>query len=74
MTTTVAELAATHSTAESYAYLDEDTKRNVRRAVLKALAIPGWQVPFASREMPVARGGAVADCRSRCRWWAPTTS
>ncbi|MFA5707486.1 alpha-D-ribose 1-methylphosphonate 5-phosphate C-P-lyase PhnJ [Mycolicibacterium sp.] len=56
MTTTVAELAATHSTAESYAYLDEDTKRNVRRAVLKALAIPGWQVPFASREMPVARG------------------
>ena len=28
----------------------------MRRAVLKALAIPGWQVPFASREMPVARG------------------
>ncbi len=54
--TTVAELAAAHSTAESYAYLDEDTKRNVRRAILKALAIPGWQVPFASREMPVARG------------------
>lgn len=54
--TTVAELAATHGRAESYAYLDEATKRNVRRAVLKALAIPGWQVPFVSREMPVARG------------------
>lgn len=54
--TTVAALAAAHGTAESYAYLDEDTKRNVRRALLKALAIPGWQVPFASREMPVARG------------------
>ena len=53
---TVAELAATHGRRAAYAYLDEDTKRNVRRAILKALAIPGWQVPFASREMPVARG------------------
>ncbi len=54
--TTVAALAAAHGRREAYAYLDEDTKRNVRRAILKALAIPGWQVPFASREMPVARG------------------
>lgn len=54
--TTVASLAAAHGRREAYAYLDEDTKRNVRRAILKALAIPGWQVPFASREMPVARG------------------
>lgn len=53
---TVASLAAQHARREAYAYLDEDTKRNVRRAILKALAIPGWQVPFASREMPVARG------------------
>jgi alpha-D-ribose 1-methylphosphonate 5-phosphate C-P lyase len=53
---TVAALAAEHGQPEAYAYLDEDTKRNVRRAILKALAIPGWQVPFASREMPVARG------------------
>ncbi|PRC48456.1 carbon-phosphorus lyase, partial [Mycobacterium sp. ITM-2017-0098] len=53
---TVASLAASHGRREAYAYLDEDTKRNVRRAILKALAIPGWQVPFASREMPVARG------------------
>lgn len=53
---TVAALAAAHGRTEAYAYLDEDTKRNVRRAILKALAIPGWQVPFASREMPVARG------------------
>jgi alpha-D-ribose 1-methylphosphonate 5-phosphate C-P lyase len=53
---TVAALAAAHGQREAYAYLDEDTKRNVRRAILKALAIPGWQVPFASREMPVARG------------------
>jgi alpha-D-ribose 1-methylphosphonate 5-phosphate C-P lyase len=53
---TVGALAAEHGRPEAYAYLDEDTKRNVRRAILKALAIPGWQVPFASREMPVARG------------------
>lgn len=53
---TVAALAAAHGRHEAYAYLNEDTKRTVRRAILKALAIPGWQVPFASREMPVARG------------------
>ncbi|QIB74264.1 alpha-D-ribose 1-methylphosphonate 5-phosphate C-P-lyase PhnJ [Halogeometricum borinquense] len=40
----------------NYAYLDEHTKREVRRSVLKAIAIPGHQVPFASREMPLARG------------------
>lgn len=40
----------------AWAYLDEDSKREVRRALLKAVCIPGYQVPFASREMPVARG------------------
>ncbi len=40
----------------NFAYLDEHTKREVRRAVLKAIAIPGHQVPFASRPMPLARG------------------
>ncbi|MGB2189377.1 MAG: alpha-D-ribose 1-methylphosphonate 5-phosphate C-P-lyase PhnJ, partial [Candidatus Puniceispirillaceae bacterium] len=28
----------------------------IRRALLKALAIPGYQVPFASREMPMPYG------------------
>ncbi len=36
--------------------LDESSKREVRRAVLTAVAVPGYQVPFGSREMPVARG------------------
>jgi alpha-D-ribose 1-methylphosphonate 5-phosphate C-P lyase len=40
----------------NYAYLDEHTKREVRRATLSAIALPGHQVPFASREMPLARG------------------
>lgn len=55
-TITVADLAAVHGRTQSYAYLDEVSKREVRRALLKALALPGWQVPFSSREMPVARG------------------
>ncbi|OLZ39188.1 carbon-phosphorus lyase [Natrinema saccharevitans] len=40
----------------NYAYLDEHTKREVRRSILKAVAIPGHQVPYASRPMPLARG------------------
>lgn len=40
----------------SYAFLDPFAKREIRRRLLKAVAIPGHQVPFASREMPVARG------------------
>ena len=45
-------------TADSYnfAYLDEQTKRMIRRALLKAVAIPGYQVPFAGREMPMPYG------------------
>ncbi|WP_076365903.1 alpha-D-ribose 1-methylphosphonate 5-phosphate C-P-lyase PhnJ [Phaeovulum vinaykumarii] len=40
----------------NFAYLDEDTKRMIRRALLKGIAIPGYQVPFASREMPMPYG------------------
>ncbi|WP_142848207.1 alpha-D-ribose 1-methylphosphonate 5-phosphate C-P-lyase PhnJ [Telmatospirillum sp. J64-1] len=40
----------------NFAYLDEQTKRMIRRAVLKAVAIPGYQVPFGSREMPLPYG------------------
>jgi alpha-D-ribose 1-methylphosphonate 5-phosphate C-P lyase len=40
----------------NFAYLDETTKRMIRRAILKAIAIPGFQVPFASREMPLPYG------------------
>ena len=28
----------------------------IRRAILKAVAIPGYQVPFGSREMPLPYG------------------
>ena len=40
----------------NYAYLDEQTKRVIRRVILKAVAIPGYQVPFGGREMPLAYG------------------
>src|SRR6478736_10181116 len=40
----------------NFAYLDEGTKRMIRRAILKAIAVPGYQVPFASREMPMPYG------------------
>jgi len=46
----------TISTGYNFAYLDEQTKRMVRRAILKAIATPGYQVPFASREMPMPYG------------------
>ena len=43
-------------TGYNFAYLDEQTKRMIRRALLKAVAIPGPQVPFGSREMPLPYG------------------
>ena len=44
------------SAGYNFAYLDEQTKRMIRRAILKAVAIPGHQVPFGSREMPLPYG------------------
>lgn len=40
----------------NFAFIDEDSKREVRRQLLKAIAIPGHQIPFASRDLPIARG------------------
>ena len=39
-----------------FGFLDEDAKRELRRTIFKAVCIPGNQVPYASREMPIARG------------------
>ena len=40
----------------NFAFLDERTKKRIRRALLNAVAVPGYQVPFGSREMPFAYG------------------
>ena len=42
--------------AMSYGFLDPSAKRELRRAMLKAVAVPGCQIPYASREVPMARG------------------
>jgi alpha-D-ribose 1-methylphosphonate 5-phosphate C-P lyase len=51
-----AAAAGAAESAYNFAYLDEQTKRMIRRAILKAVAVPGYQVPFASREMPMPYG------------------
>jgi len=40
----------------NYAFIDESTKKEVRRKILKAVCIPGYQVPYSSPEMPISRG------------------
>jgi alpha-D-ribose 1-methylphosphonate 5-phosphate C-P lyase len=56
----IAQVEAGSATMElptyNYAFLDELSKKAVRRAMLKAVAIPGYQVPFGSRELPISRG------------------
>ncbi len=44
------------SSAQSFGFLDEYAKKEVRRSAIKAVAIPGYQVPYSSREMPMGRG------------------
>lgn len=40
----------------TFGFLDEYAKREIRRNILKAICIPGYQTPYASREMPIGRG------------------
>jgi alpha-D-ribose 1-methylphosphonate 5-phosphate C-P lyase len=40
----------------NFAFLDEGSKREIRRSIIKAISIPGYQVPFGSRELPIGRG------------------
>jgi alpha-D-ribose 1-methylphosphonate 5-phosphate C-P lyase len=49
-------LAGIDATTAPAGILDEGAKREIRRAALTAVCVPGYQVPFGSREMPVARG------------------
>lgn len=54
--TSINDRADDTDSAYNFAYLDEQTKRMIRRALLKAVAVPGYQVPFAGREMPMPYG------------------
>ena len=42
--------------AMAYGFLDASAKREIRRKIVKAIAVPGCQMPYASREVPMARG------------------
>ena len=48
--------AAQPTAPYNFAFIDEGAKREIRRKLLKAVAIPGYQTPFGSRDMPIARG------------------
>ena len=56
----------------NFAYLDEQTKRMIRRAILKAVAIPGYQVPFASRDMPLPYGWGTGGMQVTAACLGPT--
>jgi len=56
MTTSKLAALAKPQAGYSYAFMDAFAKRELRRRMLKAVAIPGYQVPYASRELPIARG------------------
>lgn len=50
----------------NFGFLDEQSKRSVRRALLKAVAIPGYQVPFVSRELPISYGWGTGGLQITC--------
>lgn len=56
LTSLTAPFAQEQQSGYAYGFLDEFAKRELRRTMLKAVAVPGYQVPYASRELPIARG------------------
>ncbi|MBY5720917.1 carbon-phosphorus lyase [Rhizobium leguminosarum] len=56
----------------NFAFLDEQTKRMIRRSLLKALSIPGYQVPFGGREMPLAQGWGTGGIQVTASVVGPT--
>ena len=55
----------------NFGFLDEQSKRAVRRALLKAVAIPGYQVPFVSRELPISYGWGTGGIQVTCALLGP---
>lgn len=58
----------------SYGFLDASAKREVRRKTLKAIAVPGCQIPYASREVPMARGWGTGGLQVSCTLINPQTT
>jgi alpha-D-ribose 1-methylphosphonate 5-phosphate C-P lyase len=59
--------------AFNYGFLDESAKRELRRKMLKAIAIPGYQVPYASREVPMARGWGTGGLQATLTLLKPSS-
>lgn len=57
----------------SYGFLDASAKREIRRKMLKAIAVPGCQMPYASREVPMARGWGTGGLQVSCTLLNPVT-
>ncbi|MFW2544844.1 alpha-D-ribose 1-methylphosphonate 5-phosphate C-P-lyase PhnJ [Primorskyibacter sp. 2E107] len=57
----------------SYGFLDASAKREIRRRMLKAIAVPGCQMPYASREVPMARGWGTGGLQVSCTLVSPQT-
>ncbi|MEO1680861.1 MAG: alpha-D-ribose 1-methylphosphonate 5-phosphate C-P-lyase PhnJ [Pseudomonadota bacterium] len=60
--------------ASSYAFLDASAKRELRRKMLKAVCVPGCQMPYASREVPIARGWGTGGLQVSLTLVTPKTS
>lgn len=58
----------------SYGFLDASAKREIRRKMLKAVAVPGCQMPYASREVPMARGWGTGGLQVSLTLINPTTT
>jgi alpha-D-ribose 1-methylphosphonate 5-phosphate C-P lyase len=56
----------------NFAFLDETTKRAIRRSMIKAVCIPGFQVPFASRELPLPYGWGTGGVQCTAALLGPT--
>lgn len=59
--------------AMSYGFLDASAKRELRRKMLKAIAVPGCQMPYASREVPMARGWGTGGLQVTLTLLKPTS-
>lgn len=57
----------------SYGFLDASAKREIRRKTLKAVAVPGCQMPYASREVPMARGWGTGGLQVSLTLMNPST-
>ena len=66
MASAVASIVKSEGRRYNPCYLDEDSKRAVRRALLKAVATPGYQKPFSGLEMPMPFGWGTGGVQVTC--------